>query len=46
MSTNELSQNETTPEPPPVTSEGGGGSKTTVDQPGWTPPETDPGPDR
>ena len=23
-----------------------GASKTEVDEPGWTPPETDPGPDR
>ena len=47
MSTiNQPSYDQPTQEIPPETSEGGGGSKIPVDQPGWTPPENDPGPDR
>jgi len=47
MSTStEPSQADPTQETSPATPEGGGGSQTTVDLPGWTPPDTDPGPDR
>jgi len=46
MSTlNQPSYDQPTQETPAGTPEGGG-SKTDVDEPGWTPPETDPGPDR